>query len=374
MLMMASAGFALYGVSKLRPYDPLIAALGPECDHAEWVGCTLWDLIQPSFMFMVGVALPWSLASRRARGESTWTMTFHALWRAVALVLLATFLQSNGKPRTDWTFPNVLAQIGLAYPFLFLISFARPLVQWLAAIAILVAYWLAFVLYTPPEMNWKELGLKENWEHLSGFAAHWDKHLNLAGAFDRWFLNLFRRGPNNVFKANEGGYQTLNFIPSLGTMIFGVLAGQFLRGDLPVKEKALHLAFFGCIAIAFGYALDYFGVCPMVKRIWTPTFAIYSAGWAALMLSGFMAAVEVHGWKRWAFPFIVAGLNPITLYCMWQMVVGGLVRENFKTHFGQDIFKVFGPDFEQSLFRAAHVTVMWLILLWMYRRKIVIRI
>src|SRR5437016_6550137 len=126
MLLMSSSGFGIPQVAKHFTDSPVWAFLGYESEHTRWGGCTIYDLIQPSFMFMVGVAVPWSIANRRARGESTPAMFGHALWRALLLVLLSIFLQSSWSKHTDWEFPNVLAQIGLGYPFLFLIAFAKP--------------------------------------------------------------------------------------------------------------------------------------------------------------------------------------------------------------------------------------------------------
>ncbi len=113
--------------------------------------------------------------------------------------------------------------------------------------------------------------------------------------------------------------------------------------------------------------------CPIVKRIWTPTFALFSAGWVTLMLTGFVAAIEWKGWKKWAFPLLVAGFNPITLYCMWQLS-GGFIKENVRMYFGQHIFDSFGKEYTRSLERAVMLLVMWLILLWMYRRKLALKI
>src|ERR1043165_179694 len=202
MLMMASAGFALSDVakelSKQGKSNAVLNFIGLEFNHAKWAGCTLWDLIQPSFMFMVGVALPWSIANRRARGQSIGEMAFHALLRAIALVLLSVFLQSYGQHEMDWTFPNVLAQIGLAYPFLFLVSFAKPRTQWAVAFGILLVYWLWFAFYPLPSagFDYSTVWVTPDWRkefELSGFAAHWNKGTNPAAAFDRWFLNLLPR-------------------------------------------------------------------------------------------------------------------------------------------------------------------------------------
>jgi len=129
----------------------------------------------------------------------------------------------------------------------------------------------------------------------------------------------------------------------------------------------------GLAGLALGGAIELAGWCPIVKRLWTPSWAIYSGGWVTLLLAGFVAAVEWRGWKRWAFPLVVAGLNPITLYCMWQLM-SGFIRENLKRHFGAHLFESFGAIYAPILERASILLVFWLILLWMYRRKIVLRI
>lgn len=369
MLLMASAGLGLTQVARGHPDSPVWQFVGRHCEHASWAGCTLWDLIQPAFMFMVGVALPWSLANRRSRGSSTASLFGHALWRSLLLVLLAVFLTSAWSPRTEWIFPNVLAQIGLGYPFLFLIALTRPKTQAWTAAALLVGYGLLFALYPLPtagaEPASPEAPLFAGWE------AHWNKGTNAAAAFDRWFLNLFPR--SEPFTRNEGGYQTLNFIPSLATMIFGVLAGQLLRSGLPMETKIRRLVVAGVAGIVVGGLLGWTGICPIVKRIWTPSWALYSGGWVTLILAGFVAVVDGRGWKRWAFPLIVAGTNPITLYCLWQLS-GGFIKENVRRHLGSGFFDLLGPAWVPALERGTVLLVLWLILLWMYRRNLVIRI
>jgi len=373
MLLMASSGLGLAQVARSFPGSQVWQFLGHECDHAQWAGCTLWDLIQPSFMFMVGVALPWSIANRRARGQSPPAMLGHAVWRALGLVLLAVFLTSAWSPQTDWVFTNVLAQIGLGYPFLFLLCLTRPRTQWLAAFGILFAYGLAFALHPLPaaDFDWKSVGVPDGWPHLAGFAAHWEKNANFAASFDQWFLNLFPR--ETPFTFNAGGYQTLNFIPSLATMIFGMLAGQLLRTQLAMTEKLKRLVAAGIIGLVAGKAIELAGLCPIVKRLWTPAWVIYSGGMATLLLAAFVALIEWRGWKRWAFPLAVAGLNPITLYCMWQLM-GGFIRENLKRHLGSHIFESLGAAGSPILERATVLLILWLILLWMYRRRIFLRI
>jgi heparan-alpha-glucosaminide N-acetyltransferase len=373
MLLMASSGFGIPQMAKHFPDSTVWKFLGYQFDHVAWAGWALWDLIQPAFMFMVGVALPWSVANRQARGQTFGVMFGHAAWRALLLVTLAVFLTSAWSKQTQWIFTNVLAQIGLGYVFLFALWFTRPRTQWLAAFAILFVYWLAFALQPLPSPNfdWQAVGVPADWQHLTGFAAHWEKNANFAARFDVWFLNLFPREEPFVF--NVGGYQTLNFIPSLATMIFGMVAGRLLRGNLPLTEKLKRLSIAGISGIVLGKAIELAGVCPIVKRIWTPSWVFFSGGLVVLLLALFVASIEWRGWKRWAFALVVAGMNPITLYCMWQLT-GGWIRENIKIHLGQNIFDSFGALYVPILERSATLLVFWLILFWMYRRKIFLRI
>jgi predicted acyltransferase len=373
MLLMASGGLGLAQATRDLDAGSPWKWVGHQVDHAQWAGVTLWDFIQPAFMFMVGVALPWSLASRQARGQRFGSLFAHALWRSLALVLLAVFLTSAWSKQTEWVFTNVLAQIGLGYPFLFLLAFTRPRTQWLAVFGILATYWLAFALYPLPGsgFNWKAVGVPDDWPHLKGFAAHWEKNANLAAAFDLWFLNLFPRRAPFVF--NEGGYQTLNFVPSLATMIFGMQAGRLLRSDLNPGAKVARLMTFGLAGIVLGLAIAEAGLCPIVKRIWTPSWSIFSAGVVALALAVFFAIIDGRGWKRWTFPLVVAGMNPIALYCLWQLT-GGFIKENARRHLGRHVFDSLGPAYTTMLERGTVLVVLWLILLWLYRRRVFLRI
>jgi heparan-alpha-glucosaminide N-acetyltransferase len=343
-------------------------------EHREWVGVTPWDLIQPSFMFMVGVALPFSVASRRERGHAFGRLFGHAVLRSLILILLGIFLRSQGSRQTYFTFEDVLTQIGLGYPFLFLLAWARPRWQAVAAVAILVGYWAAFALYPlpPPDFDWASVGVPAGWpHHLSGFAAHWDKNVNLAHAADVWFLNLFPR--ESPFRFNGGGYLTLNFVPSLATMIFGLLAGGLVKSAPRVPATAWRLAAWGAGGIVIGLLLHVAGVCPLVKRIWTPSWAIFSAGWAALFLAAWYAAIDLRGWTRVAFPFLVVGMNSIAMYVIVH-VADRYTMDALRIHFGTAPFAWLGPTFVPVLLGVDALAIFWLILWWMYRRRLFLRI
>jgi predicted acyltransferase len=209
--------------------------------------------------------------------------------------------------------------------------------------------------------------------HFSGFAAHWNKNSNLAWAFDTWFLNLFPR--ERPFLANGGGYVTLSFIPTLGTMILGLIAGGWLqRGPVGPLQFVRFLAA-GILCLTLGWLLDYVGVNPSVKRIWTPAWTLYSGGWCFLFLAFFYVFTDLPGWSRWAFPLVVIGMNSIAIYCLVDSHLGSrFILPALKRHFGQRVFAGLGSELEPLLAGSATLLVFWLILFWMYRRKIFLRI
>jgi len=308
MFLMMAEVLSLGQIAQARPASGFWRFLAYHQSHVEWVGCSLHDLIQPSFSFLVGVALPFSLASRAARGQSRRRMALHAFWRALLLVLLGVFLRSLHGPMTYWTFEDTLSQIGLGYGILFLLGMRSAKVQWVALVVILIGYWAAFALYPlpGPGFDYTEVGVPKNWPHLmTGFAAHWNKNSNLAWAFDTWFLNLFPR--EKPFVDNGGGYATLSFIPTLGTMLLGVIGGGVIRSERTPWGKVKWLVLAGVAALMAGAILGWLGICPVVKRIWTPSWTLYSGGWCFLFLAGFYTVVDILGEKRWFFPLIVIG-------------------------------------------------------------------
>jgi predicted acyltransferase len=206
---------------------------------------------------------------------------------------------------------------------------------------------------------------------MTGFAAHWNKNSNAAWAFDTWFLNLFPR--KDPFAFNGGGYSTLSFIPTLGTMILGLIAGGALRGSRPAWVKIRWLAVAGVIALIAGAALGWLGVCPVVKRIWTPSWTLFSGGWCFLLLAGFYAVIDLWQHRNWAFPLVVIGMNSIAAYCMAHLFDGFIVK-SLATHFGSRIYSVFGTPYEPLVRGALVLLVFWLLLFWMYRCKIFLRI
>lgn len=340
--------------------------------HVDWAGCTLHDLIQPSFSFLVGVALPFSIASRLAKGQSRGWMLAHAAWRALLLVLLGVFLRSMGRAWTNWTFEDTLSQIGLGYVPLFLLGFTKQRWQFVALLAILLGYWAAFALYPlPPEgFDYTKVGVTADWPyHYSGLAAHWNKNSNLATAFDTWLLQWLPRAR----AINPGGYATLSFIPTLGTMILGLIAGGWLRLNEAAWKKIGSMVALGGLLIALGLGAHESGLCPCVKRIWTPSWTLYSGGWCFLFLAFFYSVIDVAGWSSWSYPLRVIGANSIAAYLLAD-ITRDFIVSSLNTHFGANLFSRIDATYRPIWMGVAVLLISWLILYWLYRQKIHIRI
>ncbi|MEZ5400814.1 MAG: DUF5009 domain-containing protein [Bryobacteraceae bacterium] len=373
MFLMMAEVLRLARVARAFPDSAIWNFLAYHQTHVAWAGCSLHDLIQPSFSFLVGVALPYSIASRLAKGSTFGAMFGHALWRAAILVALGVFLRSAARPMTNFTFEDTLSQIGLGYPFLFLLGFVPLKWVWRALGVVLFAYWLAWALYpvAAPGFDYSAVGVPPDWpHHYQGFAAHWNKNANLGSAFDQWFLNLFPRP--KPFVANMGGYLTLSFIPTLGTMILGLIAGAWLRRDAPAIPMR-RLLITGAVLIAGGVALHVTGICPVVKRIWTPSWTLASGGACFLLLAAFSWVIEVKSFTRWAFPLIVIGLNSIAAYLIAHLFEH-FFEDSFRIHLGANFFGSPGEGAQPFLLGAGVLAMYWLVLFWMYRRKVFLRI
>jgi predicted acyltransferase len=343
--------------------------------HVPWVGCSLHDIIQPSFTFLVGVVLPFSVAGRLNKGQKFSSLLRHTIMRSIILICLGIFLRSIHSGQTNFTFEDTLTQIGLGYSFLFILSFYSQRVWLIALIVILVGYWLAFALYPlpAPTFDYAAAGVSsDNVYNLHGIAAHWNKNTNVAYSFDRWFLNLFPR--EKPFLNNNGGYSTLSFIPTLGTMIFGLFAGSILKDSNNQKEKMMIFIITGTSLVFFSIVLHLTGINPIVKKIWTPAWTIFSGGICFLLLAFFYGVIDVAGEKKWSFVFMIAGVNSIAAYVIADGGMRNYISNSLYTHLGRNFDKIFGSDYETLVLGGTTLFLEWMILYWMYSKKIFIKI
>jgi predicted acyltransferase len=345
-------------------------------------------MIQPSFTFLVGTSMAFSLVARSDKGQSFARMLIHAIGRSLILVFLGIFLRSLGKPSTNFTFDDTLTQIGLGYWILFLLSNLSWRGISISLAIVLIGYWAAFVLYPAPSADfaYSTVGVPNEWpEHWKeGIAVHFNKNSNLAWAFDTWWMNLF--SPEKRFEFSGGGYCTLSFIPTLGTMILGLIAGRLLQQPSEWSRKFWSLVLAGAACLAIAYAVHWTDVCPIVKRIWTPSWTLWSGGLCFFWLASLSLICDRLGWVSWGFPWIVIGANSIVAYVMSWTIEASTIAA-IKRHFGSWV--QMGVEWATSMFGAEQssqekllsltygaltLCVFWLILLWLYRRKIFVKI
>lgn len=376
MVCLAFGGFGLAKTAELHlrtePDSGLWRFLLAQWEHGEWVGWGFWDLIMPAFMFMVGMAMPFSQARRVNDGQTRGQRLRHLAVRTGVLILLGIFLTSHAQPKSPWSLTNTLVQIGLCYPLVYWCLGRGWRTQAAVAAGSLVVTWFLFVLHggaaTPGP------GITAEWaaRHHAGLGTAWWKNSNLAHVLDVWLLNMLPQP--TPFVANAGGYQTLNFLPSLATMIGGLMCGEWVRRPEVTEGRKLRVLLqAGTALLVLGLVVGHSGLCPIIKRIWTPSFGLICTGCCVLMLAAFYYAVDIRGWRRWTFPLIVAGANSIALYCM-GMLLKSWTSGIWQRYLGKEIFLAAGPVWEPVLRACAVGVTFWFVTLWMYRHKFFVRI
>jgi predicted acyltransferase len=377
MFLLLAEAFYLCDVATAVPDSYFWQFLCHHQSHATWIGTSLHDLIMPSFCFLVGVSLPFSIAGRMARGAKEPDLWRHAVVRSLLLIALGwTIAALYGHHILINPFYWVLPQIGLGYVGLFWLGLRPTREAWACIAIILLVCWLAFALYPLPAPNfdYAKVGVSEEWLHehgLTGFSAHWQKNSNIAWAFDTWLLNLFPR--QEPFLGFSNGLTTLNFIPTLATMILGLIAGRVLRSEKTSWDKIRWLTVAGILGLTGGWTLGVTGICPVIKWIWTPSWVLFSGGWCFLLLAGSFLAVDVWGYRRAVLPLTIIGMNSIAAYLI-SMIHRALAFHALKRIVGRNIFISFGEAYEPLVYGIIIVAGYWMILYVMYRRHLYLRL
>ena len=337
MLILAGNGF---GLGVLQAY-PNWACLAAQFDHAAWEGCTFWDLIQPAFTFMVGVAMPLAFARRQANGATSKRMFKHVLWRAFLLILLSN-IYSNWASTKPLKFQliNVLSQIAIGYVLCFLITRLSFPKQAITAAAILAGYWALYLTFPSPNGPFAQYG-------------------NVGTVLD---LNIL--GYNY-----SGYYTTLNVAGNAITILFGCWTGQLLPTSVSHTQKLKIFVASSAACFALGLALQ--PVNPMVNRLWTVSFTFFSAGWIIAILIAFYWIIEVKCRKKWAFPLTVVGMNSIFIYSLGQIGLKAWLDRGLAAFTGK--FSALG-DLGVIPHQIVVLAVMWYACYWLYQRKIFLKI
>jgi predicted acyltransferase len=311
-----------------------------QLEHAAWTGVRFWDLVQPFFMFIVGVVMPWSFGRRWERGE-TWAESLrHVLKRAALLVgwgLVARSVQAQ-KPVLDLI--NVLAQIAFTYTVAFLLLRKSLRVQFGAALGILALHTGAYLLW-------------------AGGTDPWARDANFGQWLDQQLLG----------KNWGGSYATFNCVSSAFNTILGVLAGTLLFSTESPARKLRLLAASGAILLAAGLALH--PLVPVIKKIWTASFALASGGLTLLALLFFYWICDVAGRQRWAVVFVAIGANSIFIY-LFHEILGRWMRQT------APVFTSWSEPWvgQFHLFAAAWLAIGLQVYLcwWLYERRIYLKL
>jgi predicted acyltransferase len=325
------------------------AWLDYQLEHAAWEGFTAWDLIMPLFLFVVGAAMPFSFSRRIEEGHSKADLYAKMARRVVILFILGMIVQGHlldFKLSTLHIFCNTLQAIAVGYLFagIALLHLGKA-AQVVFTALLLVGYWLLLV-YVPVPV------------HGAGVL---EPDANLALTVDEFVLGRFRDGTPYTW--------ILSSLTFTATVMCGVLAGHVLRAAISGWIKVLALSAIGAGCLAAGWAWAEWLDFPIIKHIWTSSMTLWAAGWSYLLLALFYLLIDVVGLRRWAFPFIVIGMNAITIYFAYWFIpfasiakslVGGLAD-----HLGAA-----GP----VLVQFTAVLLVWLLLYHLYRQKIFLRI
>ena len=317
-----------------------------EFDHTPWQGLRFYDCIWPSFMLMVGISIPFAVA-RRSKTQSETQMTWHAVKRATVLFLLGSIRESLslGHPYLI-ELSSALQPIAIAYLAAFLLAKKSVRIQVAVASLILIGNALLLAFVPAPGIR----------------AGTYELNHNLVNYVDLLFL----RQHWQVWPyAPEGWGTILSTIPTVSTTILGLIIGELLMSSRSKKRKVSIIAATGVACVTVGWILSPF--IPVVMKMWTTSYGVMTAGWACIIFASLFWFIDVRGHKEWAMPVVVIGMNAIFIYLFMSIISMGKIVGVFASPIAAKL----GPFGE--LFSALSVLLAaWLLLFWMYRRKIFI--
>lgn len=326
--------------------------LEKQMEHVAWHGFAAYDLIFPLFLFLAGVSLPFSLQKRLTSGASRASMYRHLFQRMLLLVVFG--LIYNNILQFDFAnqrYASVLARIGIAW-FLAALITLHASVRWQAVwfSALLLGYWALLMLVPVPGFGSGNLSMEGS----------------LVGYIDRMLL------PGVLYNKVHDPEGLLSLIPSIGTAQLGVFAGYWLQGrfrELSGFKKGLGLLIAGCFALCVALLWDM--VFPINKNLWTSSFTLFAGGLSLLLLGLFYLLIDVKGWRRWAFPFMVIGMNSITIYMVqWRLINFAAIRDFFLG----GALELFPPHLLPLLQGTGYTLFMWIFLYFLWKKKIFLKV
>jgi len=329
---------------------PFWEAISNQFTHPAWNGFHFYDLIFPLFLFIAGVATPYSVGRELEKGKSRQQVLIRVIKRGLILVILG-IIYNNGlviRPLSDIRFGSVLGRIGLAYMFaniIYIYSKERGQIIWFCGI--LIGYWLLLKFNAAPGFPKGDLTMEGN------FASY----------IDRTVL------PGKLYLGIHDPEGLMSTIPAIATGLLGILAGNLLKNS-PVSQqrKALRLAIAGIISLILAqiWNLDF----PINKNLWTSSFVLNVGGISLLLLALFYYIIDVLGYKKWAFFFKVIGMNSILIYMSGRFINWTYTTNGFFQWLGQ----IVGDPFNVVIMACCLVAVKWAFLYFMYKKKVFLRV
>jgi predicted acyltransferase len=316
--------------------------------HVQWEGFRFYDLIMPLFLFMIGTALPFSVTKRLERGESKVTLYKHIIKRVIILVFLGMIV--NGKllsftpseMHLSYSVLQVLA-VGYLVASFILLNF-KPKAQIIITAAMLLTFWALMAWWPVPGFGRGDYSVEGN------FGAYLN-NLILGDLQTRW----------------KGVPWILNILTHGSTAMLGVFAGQILRSSKENNKKLLSLVSLGAFCLLAGWLMSFSH--PIIKKAWTSSFALWAGGFSYLILALFFFIIDMKGYKKWAFPFVVIGMNSIFIYMAASLFKFRLVADVLVKGLAQYV----GPWYP-SIQAFTALLIMWLILYYMYKKRTFVKI
>lgn len=346
MFLLAGEATELYSQLE-RSHIGIVQFIGMEFSHHEWHGLHFWDLVQPFFMFIVGVAIPFAVANRLKKGDSIKTITQHAVKRSLLLLFFGWALYFADAGKLVFRLQNVLAQLSVTYIVAFLIRNKSFKFQIIFTLVILLLIDLAYRFFP-----------------VDGFNHPWVNFENLGA----WFNNKIE----GVDKASE--WATLNFVSTTAHTVWGVLCGKLLMSDKPAAKKIQILLIAGVSALLIGYALDGLNITPIIKKIATSSFVFASGGWAILALTFSYWLIDVkQKFLTGSKMFIIVGMNSIFIYLFFSIGGAGLIHR-IVAPFSSLVFSWAGEGTVDIITSLGIWSAMWYMCYWLYKNKLFIKI
>jgi predicted acyltransferase len=337
--------------------------------HAEWNGWTPTDLIFPFFLFIVGVSMAFSFASRAERGASRAELLKHVLKRGLILFALGMFL--NGFPNhyqlSSWRVYGVLQRIAICYVVASILAlWTGRRGQAIAVVSCLLGYWLMMRFVPVPGFGvpTQDIPLL-------------DPDRNLVAWLDRRLLM------GHLYEVTRDPEGVLSTIPAVATTLLGLLTGQWLRSERTRQAKALGMAVAGVIGLGAGEIWNAW--LPVNKKLWTSSYVLLTAGLALVCLAACYWVLDIHLWRRWAKPFLVLGMNAIAAYVFAGVVAHTIGRlelqlaDGHKASWQELVYErlfsgLASPANASLLYALVFVAVCWAAMWALYRKGIFLKI